>query len=117
MAFGRLRALASRFGTPTPATAFDDSAPAASDPASISEAQDRTCVRLRGTIGALTVRPRGRTPWLEAELSDGSGRVTLVWMGRLDIPGIDVGRELSVEGRIAAVDGERRIYNPRYQLL
>ena len=78
---------------------------------------DRKRVTLRGTIDLLTVQPRRTTPWLEAELSDGTGRVSLIWMGRHEIPGIEAGRELLVEGRISVADGRRRIYNPRYELL
>lgn len=78
---------------------------------------DRSRVTLRGTIDVLTVRPRQDTPWLEAELSDGTGRVTLIWMGRHDIPGIEAGRELVVRGRISVADGVRRLYNPAYELL
>lgn len=84
---------------------------------SVGDARDRARVTLRGTVEVLTVRPRKHTPWLEAELSDGTGRVTLIWMGRHEIPGIEAGRELRVRGRISAVDGERRIYNPYYELL
>lgn len=83
----------------------------------IGRCEDRKRVTLRGTIDVLTVQPRRTTPWLEAELSDGTGRVTLIWMGRHDIPGIEAGRELLVEGRISVADGQRRIYNPRYELL
>lgn len=83
----------------------------------IASCSDRGRVTLRGTIDLLTVRPRQNTPWLEAELSDGTGRVTLIWMGRHDIPGIEAGRELLVQGRISVVDGARRMYNPRYDLL
>ena len=57
------------------------------------------------------------TPWLEAELSDGTGTISLIFMGRHQIPGIEAGRQLVVEGRISDVDGERRIYNPWYQLI
>ena len=70
-----------------------------------------------GTIEVLTVRPRLTTPWLEAQLSDGTGKVTLIWMGRHEIAGVEAGRELLVNGRISDVDGERRIYNPAYTLL
>ena len=83
----------------------------------IAEASDRSRVTLRGSIEVLTVRPRRHTPWLEGELSDGTGRVTLIWMGRHEIPGIEAGRELVVHGRISAVDGGRRIYNPSYELV
>ncbi|RXW33409.1 OB-fold nucleic acid binding domain-containing protein [Propioniciclava flava] len=83
---------------------------------SVVSCTDRSRVTLRGTIDVLTVRPRGRTAWLEAELSDGTGHVRLIWMGRHAIPGIEAGRELVVEGRVSVVDGERRMYNPRYEL-
>jgi RecG-like helicase len=83
----------------------------------ISQLQDRQWARLRGTISVLTMKPRSGTPWLEAEFSDGSGTVTLIWMGRRAIPGITAGRELTVSGRISYVDGQRRLYNPLYELI
>ena len=78
---------------------------------------DRQQARLRGTISVLTIKPRAGMPWLEAELSDGSGSVTLIWMGRREIPGVVAGRELIVNGRVSCVDGGRRIYNPHYELV
>ena len=83
----------------------------------ISEVRDRQFARMRGTIAILSMKPRGGTPWLEAEFTDGSGTVTLIWMGRRAIPGIVAGRELIVSGRVSFVDGERRLYNPFYELL
>lgn len=83
----------------------------------IADVVDRQRVKLRGFITVLTMKPRGEVAWLEAEFSDGSGTVTLVWMGRSDIPGLSAGRELTVDGRISYVDGARRMYNPRYELV
>lgn len=83
----------------------------------IADAPDRARVRLRGTVEVLTLRPRRTRPWLEAELSDGTGTVALIWMGRHDIPGIVAGRDMVVEGRLSVSDGVRRMYNPRYTLL
>ena len=54
---------------------------------------------------------------MEVELRDGSGAVTLVWLGRRQIPGIDPGRTLKVWGRISCHEGHRLIYNPRYELM
>ncbi len=82
----------------------------------VADCADRQLVKLRGTIEVLTVQPRDTANWLEASLTDGTGTVTLVWMGRHEIPGIEAGRELRVEGRISIVDGQRRIYNPYYAL-
>ena len=86
-------------------------------PHTIGGSADRQRVTPRGTIEVLNVQPRQDTPWLEAELSDGTGHLKVVWMGRREIPGIDAGRELVIEGRISCVDNERRMYNPRYTLL
>lgn len=84
---------------------------------SIAEAPDRELVTLRGTIRTVTVRPRGGVPALEAELFDGSGVLTIVWLGRRQIAGITPGRSIQVRARIGVHDGHRIIYNPRYQLM
>lgn len=83
----------------------------------IAEARDREVVRLRGTLRTVTLRPRGGVPALEAELFDGSGVITVVWLGRRRIAGISPGRSIQVQGRIGMHDGVRIIYNPRYELL
>jgi hypothetical protein len=82
----------------------------------IAEAPDRTMVHLSGTLRTVTLRPRGGVPALEAELFDGSGAITLVWLGRRQISGIGPGRQLEVEGRIGVQEGVRVMYNPRYEL-
>lgn len=83
----------------------------------LGRCSDRSRVVLTGTITSLSVQPRGETKWLEAVLSDGSGTVRLLWMGRRSIPGIEAGAVLRVAGRIAEIDGDRVIYNPHYDLL
>ena len=83
----------------------------------IAEAPDREVVHLRGTLSTVTLRPRGGVPALEAELFDGSGVVTIVWLGRRRIAGITPGRSLQIEGRIGRHDGVRTVFNPRYELM
>ena len=83
---------------------------------SIIDAPDRTRVKLSGSLRTVTLRPRGGVPALEAELFDGSGAITLVWLGRRQITGIGPGRQIEVEGRIGVQDGVRVMYNPRYEL-
>jgi hypothetical protein len=82
----------------------------------IADAPDRTMVKLSGSLRTVTLRPRGGVPALEAELFDGSGAITLVWLGRRQITGISPGRHLEVEGRIGVQEGVRVMYNPRYEL-
>lgn len=83
---------------------------------SIDQAPDRTRVHLSGTLRTVTLRPRGGVPALEAELFDGSGVITVIWLGRRQISGIGPGRQIEVEGRIGVQDGVRVMYNPRYEL-
>jgi RecG-like helicase len=83
----------------------------------IRTCEDRQRVQLTGTISTVTINPRAGHPALEVELRDGSGAVTLVWLGRRQIPGIDPGRKIKVSGRISCQAGQRLLYNPRYELL
>ena len=83
----------------------------------VSACVDRTPVTVFGTVRALTIRPRAGNPALEADLFDGSDVVTLVWLGRRTIAGIEPGRQLRASGRITSAEGRRLSYNPRYELL
>lgn len=83
----------------------------------IAEAPDRQPVTLHGSLRTVTLMPRGGVPSLEADLDDGTGSLTLIWLGRRRILGIEPGRSLSVTGRIGVHDGRRIIYNPRYELM
>ncbi|MBO0831035.1 MAG: amino acid permease [Actinobacteria bacterium] len=85
-------------------------------PVPISDSKHREVVHVAGTLRAVTTRPGGSAQTMEAELWDGTGKVTLVWLGRRDIPGIEPGRKLVVHGRMTTLKGERVIYNPRYEL-
>ncbi len=83
----------------------------------VAEAPDRQIVELCGSLRTVTLRPRGGVPALEAELDDGSGVLTIVWLGRRRIAGINPGQSMRVGGRIGIHDGVRVMYNPRYELL
>jgi len=59
-------------------------------------------VCVAGTLRAVTLRPRAGVPTLEAELYDGTGTITLIWLGRRRIGGIDCGRSMAARGRLTA---------------
>jgi RecG-like helicase len=82
----------------------------------IQRARVREHVHLRGTIQAVTLSPEEDHRRLDVELDDGTGSITLVWMGRRLIPGIDVGRTVDVWGTLTISDGRRVIFNPSYEL-
>jgi hypothetical protein len=83
----------------------------------LADCSDRQVAKVRGTLRTVTLQPRAGTPALEAELYDGSGTLTLVWLGRRRIAGIDCGRRLVAQGRVTSVDGRPVIFNPAYELL
>jgi hypothetical protein len=82
----------------------------------VDRCADRQQVCVVGMLRAVTIQPRGQSPALQAELWDGSGTVDLVWIGRRKIAGIETGRVLRAEGRITQRDGQRVMFNPRYEL-
>ena len=83
----------------------------------VADLPPREQVSVAGTLRTVTLRPRAGVPALVAELYDGSGTISIVWLGRRQIPGIDPGRAIKVWGRISCHDGRRLLYNPRYELM
>ena len=83
----------------------------------IRECQHGAFVCVTGIVRVITVRPTAATPALEIEIYDGSGCVSVIWLGRRRIPGIATGRRIVVSGRLTCSPNSRVIYNPRYQLL
>ena len=82
----------------------------------IDDTPDREMVTVQGSLRTVTLRPRGGVPALEAELYDGTGTITILWLGRRRIAGIFPGRTIRVTGRIGVHSGVRLMYNPRYDL-
>ena len=82
----------------------------------ISEVHGRERVTVAGVIRTVTLRPRGGVPALEADLDDGTGVVTLVWLGRRRISGVEPGRSVVVTGCIGPQGGSPLMFNPRYEL-
>lgn len=82
----------------------------------IKSLNDRDLVTVYGHLKNVSLAPRARTPSLEATLYDGSGALTLVWLGRRKIGGIKPGVGLKATGRVSCHDGRRVIFNPRYEL-
>ena len=82
----------------------------------IGDCTDREVADVAGILRSVTLRPRGPSLTMEADLWDGTGHVTLIWLGRRNIPGIQPGRRIMVHGRVTRIKGERTIYNPVYAL-
>jgi hypothetical protein len=81
------------------------------------ERSERARVRITGTVRSIRRDRIGGQPALEAELQPpGQSRIELIWLGRDAIPGIEPGRTVAVEGRVAVRRGRDTLYNPRYEL-
>ncbi|MCS6710516.1 OB-fold nucleic acid binding domain-containing protein [Brachybacterium sp. EF45031] len=79
--------------------------------------RDRRKVRLLGFVSSQVVQPAGAPPSVEIDLTDGTGTITVVWLGRERITGLGPGSRIAVEG-FAALRGHSRVmYNPRYEIL
>jgi len=70
-----------------------------------------------GTLRSVTLRPRAGVPALEAELYDGSGCLSVIWLGRRQIAGVEPGRRIRVHGMVTQSEGNRAVFNPRYELV
>lgn len=83
----------------------------------ISDAPLREPVRVGGEVAAMQVVPRAGSPSLEVTISDGSGRMTALFVGRRRIAGLEPGRGVLLEGVARNEKGRKVLWNPRYTLL
>ncbi|MDR2380012.1 MAG: DNA-binding protein [Bifidobacteriaceae bacterium] len=83
----------------------------------IGSVPDRAPARLAGVVKSIAIGPRGPSAVFEAELVDRSGVARLIWLGQRQILGLEPGRSLICEGRVAVEDGVRVMRDPRYELI
>lgn len=82
----------------------------------VDQLVSRERATVAGTLRTVTLRPRAGVPALVADLYDGSGSISLVWLGRRQIPGIEPGRSVVCHGLVTMDDDKPVIFNPRYEL-
>ncbi len=73
-------------------------------------------VTMLGRLRSVETCSKSADAAVQAEFFDGTDALTLVWIGRRRIPGIEPGRTLLVRGRVGERDGGKVIYNPYYEL-
>ena len=81
----------------------------------IGDAPLRQPVRIAGVIRRMTVLPMQGKEALQALISDGTGEVTTVFMGRRGIGGLSLGKRVVVEGVLAEHRSEVRMVNPKLE--
>jgi RecG-like helicase len=77
----------------------------------------RQRVQIEGRVRTVRVQPLSGTATLECILQDDTGAMSLVFLGRSNIPGIDIGTRLRAQGVAGDHRGRLAILNPDYQLL
>jgi RecG-like helicase len=82
----------------------------------IAEAPLRVPVKVAGVVRRITVLPMEGNESLEAVISDGTGELTVVFMGRRALPGLTLGTRVIVEGAAGRQrDGTLRTVNPKFE--
>jgi amino acid transporter len=83
----------------------------------VSDAAWREYSKLSGRIRSVSVRKLDGRPVLECTLTDGSGTMLLVFQGRSQIPGIERGARIVVEGTVGSWQRRFAMINPTYELV
>jgi amino acid transporter len=77
----------------------------------------RKRAQVQGRVTSIKIAPRGSAPTLEVEIWDESGGVSLHFLGRREIAGLEIGSQLRAEGMVGEEEGSMVILNPSYELL
>lgn len=83
----------------------------------IGEIQWRKRAQVQGRVTSIKSAPRGAAPILTVEIWDETGGVSLQFLGRREIAGLEVGSQMRAEGMVADEEGSMVILNPSYELL
>jgi amino acid transporter len=83
----------------------------------IGQVRWRQRVSIAGRVRSLRIAPLHDAPTLELVLVDGTGAISVVFLGRRGLAGVDVGTRMLVEGTVGIHKNRLAILNPSYRLL
>jgi amino acid transporter len=83
----------------------------------IGKIEWRKRAHVQGRVTSVSTAPRGSAPTLQVEVWDETGGITLNFLGRREIAGLEVGMEIRAEGMVGEEDGSLVILNPSYELV
>jgi hypothetical protein len=89
----------------------------APDVTPISDVAWRSHVRIAGRVRSVRVAALHDAPTLEVVLVDGTGGISVVFLGRRGIAGVKVGTKMVVEGTVGVHKARLALLNPTYRLL
>jgi hypothetical protein len=77
----------------------------------------RKRAHVQGVVNSIKSAPAGASPLVEVEVWDKTGGVTLQFLGRREISGLEVGAQLKAEGMVGENNGQLIILNPSYEII
>jgi hypothetical protein len=77
----------------------------------------RKRAHVQGVVNSIKSAPAGASPVVEVEVWDKTGGVTLQFLGRREISGLEVGAQLKAEGMVGENNGQLIILNPSYEII
>jgi amino acid transporter len=83
----------------------------------ISNATWRRRAHVRGHVTAIRTAPSSGAPKVDVEIWDSTGGITLQFLGRREIAGLDVGSTICAEGMVGETEGSLTILNPSYEIV
>ena len=83
----------------------------------IGKIEWRKRAHVQGRVTSISTAPSGSAPTLQVEVWDETGGVTLNFLGRREIAGLEVGMEVRAEGMVGEDEGSLVILNPSYELV
>jgi hypothetical protein len=82
----------------------------------LGEVEPRALERIGGRIAYVEVSPQDAPARLIVRITDSTGSVDLVFLGRRVVAGLEPGATVCAEGRVTASEDVPLMYNPRYEL-
>jgi hypothetical protein len=83
----------------------------------LGQVRHRQRTQVTGRVRNVRVQPWAGVPTFECTLVDATGALTIVFLGRREVPGIEPGVKLLAEGAIGNYRGRLAMLNPRYEFL
>lgn len=77
----------------------------------------RQFAEIAGRVRSMAINTQGDSSELRCVIADATGSVTLVFQGRPQVMGIELGTRLLATGTVLARDQEAVILNPRYEIV
>jgi RecG-like helicase len=83
----------------------------------ISSITWRKRAHVQGKVNSIKAAASDSSPLVEVEIWDESGGVTLQFLGRREISGLEVGSQMRAEGMVGENNGQLVILNPSYEIV